>query len=195
MTLPKLAVLLTLAALACVSEKDDVPARADDTSLVAKTVDVGDDVECLSTRLTGEGVGALRIGLPVDSAARLCTVARDTIVRAGEGQMARKITVADEADTVVAEIVDAKVWRLEVTDAGIRTADSLGVGSSLGELLRIAGVRRIAGEGRVFVVAPSHCGLSFQLDVSGAATTIIDLKRLPAETRIERVLVIGCGSR
>jgi hypothetical protein len=190
----RIAILVSLTVVACNAPKDEVSVtRGDDAGRPPDTPIAVAESRCLSRVLVGTGVGSLRIGLPVDSVAQLCSVVGDATVPADEGQLARKLTIAAGADTVVAEIVEAKVWRIEVTDADIRTSDSLGVGSTLGELLRISGARRIAGEGRVFVVSPTHCGLSFQLALSGAATAVSDLRRLPSETKVMRILAIGCS--
>ena len=140
-------------------------------------------------------VGAIAIGDPVESLKK-CQVVRDTVVPADEGSTARKVFIALGADTVAAEIVDGRVWRIEALSPGILTADSIGVGTPLSRLLRMSNPRGITGEGRMFVVSPDHCGESFQIshfapDPRGGWTRAA-LAKLPEGTHVTRVLVIGC---
>ena len=148
--------------------------------------------------VTDSAVGDLRIGATVTEVARRCTIARDTTERRAEGQSVRVIGVAINGDTVDAEVVADRVWRIEVTDPAFRTADSLHVGTALPELLGLPGLRPLSGEGRVFVMIAAHCGLSFQLSVPDTGRRAgrwraADLRGLPASTNVTRVLVIGCG--
>jgi hypothetical protein len=140
-------------------------------------------------------VGRVRVGDPIDSL-RKCEIARDTVVPADEGTKARKIFVAFARDTIAAEIVLGRVWRIEVLSPGLRTTDSLGVGTPLGRLLRLKNPRGLTGEGRLFVVSPDHCGLSFQLSTAGPEHRgdwdRAALAALPESTVVRRVLVVGC---
>ena len=152
-------------------------------------------VGCLEGPLTADGIGAFRIGLPADSIPGRCRVIRDALDAADEGSTVRRVTVAGGADTATATIDRNLVWRIEVADAGLRTTDSLGVGSTLDDLLRRRGARGIGGDGRFHVVVPTHCGLSFQLRLSGVApesVTMEALRRMPPTTPVSRVLVTGC---
>jgi hypothetical protein len=153
---------------------------------------------CDGTTLSDSALGDVRIGRSVADVAASCTIVRDTTAPRSEGQMARVLGVAVGGDTVEAEVVDGRIWRIEVTSPAYRTADSLGVGTALAALLAQEGVSPLSGEGRLFVKTASHCGLSFQLSVpdTGVAAgrwTVADLRRLPAGTQVTRVLVIGCG--
>ena len=151
---------------------------------------------CAATVITGDSVGPLRIGATVEDVGARCTVVRDTTRPGAEGMPARMIAVVLGADTVEAEIVDGRVWRVPVTTSGLRTADGLGVGTPLSRLLELRDVRPAMGEG-TYVLAPSHCGLSFQLANPGGslppATTVEQLRRLPGSTVVSRVLVTGCS--
>jgi hypothetical protein len=118
---------------------------------------------CGDAVLGDERVGMVRIGASVASVTSQCRVLRDTVQPGGEGTTERRITVFFLPDSVEATIVDDRVWRIDVTSPRIRTSDSLGVGSSLGDLLRFGDAQGAAGEGRFFVLSPSHCGLSFEL--------------------------------
>ena len=153
---------------------------------------------CGDKVVTDSGVGALRIGATVADVSQRCTIARDTTAPRAEGQEARVISVVFGSDTVEAEVVADRVWRIEVTDPAFTTADSLQVGTGVGALLDLPGLRPLSGEGNVFVMTTAHCGLSFQLSVpdTGMAAgrwQIDDIRGLPAATEVTRILVIGCG--
>jgi hypothetical protein len=102
-------------------------------------------------------------------------------------------------DTVRAVHDGGRIVRLEVRTPTFRTADSLGVGTTLARLLREPGVSAVGGEGALFVVVPRHCGVSFGLAEAGelgdAPTDSIvpaQLRQLPRDTRVSEVLVFGC---
>lgn len=93
----------------------------------------------------------------------------------------------------------ARIWRIAVERAAFGTADSVGVGTTLSRLLKLPGVKGVEGEGGLFVVVPARCGLSFRLRHDLAPSehkpewTSADLKRLPASTVVDQVLLFGCS--
>jgi hypothetical protein len=101
--------------------------------------------------------------------------------------------VAMGGETVDVEVNDDRVWRIPVTDADLRTADSLGVGTPLAKLLELPGLTPAMGEG-TYAMSPAHCGISFQLRGAGVARTADDLRKLPASVQVERMLVVGCDT-
>jgi hypothetical protein len=147
-----------------------------------------------STRLSGNGVGALRVGATVDSVRAVCQVVRDTTLEFGnEGQPERRVAVLVSADTVETAVEGGKVWRIEVITPSIQTTDSLGVGTTAASL-RAKGATLAVGDRGVFALVPSHCGLSFHLGGVDPAhgrswTGIAD------SVRVDMVLVFGCGMR
>jgi hypothetical protein len=149
------------------------------------------------TRLTETGIGDLQVGRPVAEVAERCHVLSDTTEIRQEGQPARIVTVDLGRDTVEAEAVDARIWRITLDRPAFRTADSLGVGTPLSRLLQYEGVRGMPGEDGLYVRMPVHCGLSFRLSGSGHGSasewTPERLARLPGETHVGRVLVVGCA--
>jgi hypothetical protein len=150
------------------------------------------------TVVTESGIGDLRIGRPVAEVAARCEVLGDTTEIRAEGLPARIVTVDLGRDTVEAEAVDDRVWRIALEHPAFRTADSLGVGTPLSRLLRLDGARGMAGEDGLYLRVPAHCGLSFRLSDSARGAALADpspemLRRLPAETHVERVLVVGCA--
>jgi hypothetical protein len=148
--------------------------------------------------LTESGIGELRVGRPVAEVAARCELLGDTTEIRAEGLPARIVTVDLGRDTVEAEAVDDRVWRIALEHPAFRTADSLGVGTPLSRLLRFEGARGMAGEDGLYLRLPTHCGLSFRLSDSGRGAALADpspemLRRLPADTRVDRVLVVGCA--
>jgi hypothetical protein len=186
--------LIVVAGIGCGPRPDaaEEPAVDSTNSALPEARLCGDKV------VTDSAVGELRIGATVADVRARCTIARDTTAPRAEGQEARVISVVFGSDTVDAEVVADRVWRIEVTDPAFTTADSLRVGTGVGALLDLPGLRPLSGEGNVFVMTTAHCGLSFQLSVpdTGASAgrwRADDLRRLPAGTEVTRVLVIGCG--
>lgn len=155
---------------------------------------------CDAKTITADGVGPIRIGANVDSVKKICTVRRDTTQLGGEGMMERRVTISIPPGELDAEIVDGRVWRLDIRSPAFRTADSLGVGSTLAELLTQQDPKPAAGEGIVVVMLRDHCGMSFVLSggfKSGVFRkwTAEELRKLPSSTEVERVLVFGCRQR
>jgi hypothetical protein len=164
---------------------DTSPPRAGATA--AATATCGVDT---TTTVTGEGIGALRVGAPVEDVARQCRVVRDATAPGPEGMPERRIVVAIGRDSVSAVVDSGRVWRLHVRTPAFRTADSLGVGTT-GPTLRRPGARVLAGEGAVFVTLPSHCGLSFRLrGVEFGRVT--RPAQIPDTAVVEDVLAFGC---
>ncbi len=143
-----------------------------------------------STRLSGNGFGAFRVGATVDEVRAACEVVADTTLEQGnEGLPERRLTVLVGSDTVEATVVRDSIWRLELTTARIRTSDSLGVGTAAG-VLRAKGAKLAVGDRGVFALVPSHCGLSFQL--SGVDPASAEWSRIAESSSVGRVLVFGC---
>ena len=152
---------------------------------------------CTTQRITGDSIGPLRIGMPVDSVPLVCPVQRDTTVRGVEGQMSRVLNVLVGNDTVFAEIADARVWRLLVRSQGLFTADSLSVGSSVLDLVALPSPNPMVGEGYLYVATPAHCGMSFRLSVPPSTLTkgewtTAELRKLDLSVHVTRILIFGC---
>jgi hypothetical protein len=139
--------------------------------------------------LTGEGIGDLRIGATVSSVKRKCRVLRDTVVLASEGMKERVLYVDLRRDTVRAYVNDDKIWRVHLNGSLFRTADSLGVGTTVGTVRDRPGLEAITGEGFTFFTIPEHCGISFRL---GGIAPGTKLSRIPNSTRVVEVLMFGC---
>lgn len=180
--LRRIALLAAVVAIAC-----GPPDRPESTTS-ARTCGVTD-----TPILGNEGIGAFRLGAPVDSVQAACVVLQDTSMAQGaEGMPERRLTVLVAGDTVEATIEDAAVWRIEVRTPHIRTQDSIGVGSTMATLRRQPMEFLGYGEGGPFVRVTAYCGLSLELTgVPGFARRLDDL---PPSASVERILVVGCRS-
>ena len=195
-----LAACLVLAGCRAESRSPDSAAAPRDVS--PATTNAPREVAAATTRSCGApvidaaGVGALRIGASVDSVRAHCTVLRDTVERRAEGQPTRVLSVVVADDTGEAEVVDGRVWRITVEKPGLRTADSLSVGTSLARLLAaIPDARGDHGEGGVYVTT-RRC-MSFLLSDLPPGTRLgvgdaASLRRLPPSTAVRKILVFGC---
>ena len=185
-------IVALLAGVACTGKQEPaVPQESTAATPTRQSASCGDEV------LTDEGIGQIRIGATVASVREICTVVRDTTAIGAEGMPARKLAVALSRDTVEAEIVDGRVWRIGVLSPRLRTADSLGVGTPFVRLLRLRNPHGMTGEGEFFVASPEHCGMSFRLADAGPGARRGDLDsaglaRLPKSAVISEVLIFGC---
>lgn len=149
--------------------------------------------------LTGDGIGALRIGSSVEEIARACAILADTTEMDNEGGDQRVVYVQVGSDTVRSEVVADSVWRLTVERPVWKTEEGVGVGTRIGRLLEWPEPRGLVGEGNLVVVSPRHCGLSFEVSASpygdGLGASGWDaaaLRQLPDTVRVTTVYVFGC---
>src|SRR6185503_369530 len=200
--------ILLLAVIGCEVKKEQpssVPSSGETTAVspqpspAAPSTSTPRPSACGEAVITDEGIGELRIGTTVESVREKCIVVSDKTAPGAEGMPARKLTVALARDTVEAEIVNGRVWRLAVHSPRLRTADSLGVGTTLARLLQLRNPHGMTGEGKFFVASPEHCGMSFRLANAGPGAQRGDLDsaglaRLPQSAVVSEALVFGCRS-
>ena len=201
--------ILLLAVIGCEVKKEQqpssVPTSAETTAVspqpspAAPSTSAPRPSACGDAVITDEGIGELRIGTTVESVRQKCTVVSDKTGPGAEGMPSRKLTVAFARDTVEAEIVNGRVWRLAVHSPRLRTADSLSVGITLARLLQLRNPHGMSGEGKFFVASPEHCGMSFRLANAGPGAQRGDLDsaglaRLPRSAVVSEVLVFGCST-
>jgi hypothetical protein len=152
-----------------------------------------------ATMATDTGIGELQVGRQPQDIHRLCRVLRDTTRLGPEAMPERALTVLTSRDTFDVTINDDRVWRIAVDRPAIHTADSLGVGSTLAKLLRVSGASGSEGEGVLYVMLPTHCGMSFRLKIELSANqhrdhwSESDLRKLPSALVIDQILITGCG--
>lgn len=188
--------VIVLAACAGSSDPKDDSARA--VSAV-KGVRTATDCGATASRyVTGNGVGLLTVGLPADSVRNRCQVLADSTSIGAEGLSVRELLVELAGDTIHAIVDSGKVWRIEIESGGLRTQDSLGVGSPLRDILRGGGATGAEGEGALYVQTSRHCGISFRLrhEIPTAAHrpqwTENDLSRIPSSATVDQLLLVGC---
>ena len=144
-------------------------------------------------QLTGESAGLVRIGAAESGVRAECNVVADTALVL-EGDVQPAILVEVGTDTVLAELVQGRVWRIRVRGPGLRTADSVGVGTPARQLLTTPGANVIWGEGNHVIVSPEHCGLSFRLTGlprSARPWRTAEVAEMPDSVRVGEVLVLG----
>jgi hypothetical protein len=189
-------------AIACTAVGREEPATNDGDAFVdaASPMQAGTCGIADTTHLSSIGIGELRVGVPVSAVQEKCKVVSDTVETDAEGMPQRVLLVDLGRDRVRALVAENQVWRIEIDGGSFRTADSLGVGVTLARLLATPGTTAIEGDGLLYGVVPSHCGLSFRLSHVPEATELHpdwsaeDLGQLPVGTEVDRVLVTGCGN-
>jgi hypothetical protein len=145
--------------------------------------------------LAGDGVGCLRIGVPLAALSAGCEIVADRMVPGPEGMVERRADIIVAGDTLAATVVRDSVWRVAVTVPTLATADGLGVGSEAGAMLQRQGSRVIGGEGRLFITLADHCGMSFELAVPRELLSLPPdqaASRIPSGSRVTRILLFGC---
>jgi hypothetical protein len=109
------------------------------------------------------GVGLVRVGMPVSTLARHCKVT-DTSVVLAEGLPERAHIVqmgSHRLLTISTGTADTSIVRIIVTDSAFRTAQGLGVGSTLGEMRELYKVLSYSSEEQRSVTIPSVPGIAF----------------------------------
>jgi len=148
--------------------------------------------------LTGDGVGAVRVGATVAAVRKACHVGRVKKQRDDEAQLERVLEFKIGKTPITAELDHGRVWRVVVDGEDLKTLDKLGVGSPLSSLLAYGDVTAAEGEGWLYATIPGRCGVSFRLSYEPKTgedrdnwTTAL-LSRLPADTQVTQVLLFGC---
>jgi hypothetical protein len=151
--------------------------------------------------VTGDGVGALRVGASVAAVRKVCRIPRVRLKKGQPPPPADLLEFKIGSTPVQAQVEDGRVWRILIDGPQLKTADKLGVGSPLPALLASAPARASQGEGMIYAATARHCGLSFQLDYRPRrgedrdAWTADALAALPRDVKVSRVLISGCKAR
>lgn len=191
-----LALAACLAMVACTAPDEQADGQGTATTTPAATASASTPTECTSgagTVLTGAGVAGIRMREDAEEVRRRCNVVADTtLILEGQPQPAMKIAL--NGDTIIAEIVDDRIWRINITSPGLATSDSLRVGTPARRLAAIPGAIVTPGEGNYYVLLPDHCGLSFALDglpIRARPWTIAELATQPDSARVTKILITG----
>lgn len=154
---------------------------------------------CLGDALLAPGrAGAIVVGMPIDSVASVCPIARRVVSPEYEAEI---LFIPVEADTLRVWTRASRVDWIDVSSPRYRTADSLGVAESGLRLLRLPDLGGGPGDGNDIYVLHSRakqvCGLSFVMDrqssesLAGTKNIRDDLAALRPEPTIVAVWVGG----
>lgn len=153
---------------------------------------------CDQLQITENGAAALQIGDPRDSVGMRCPVVSDSSTVDGMGKAQGDVVVSAGGSTMVAQLVDGRVSRLTIADPQFRTADGLGVGVPVTQLMAMPGAIVLEGVHDLSIVVNAHCGLYFRIPkpvVPQSVDRWADVVAgLPPGTSIEHVVVHGCRS-
>lgn len=148
--------------------------------------------------LTGEGVGAVRVGATVAAVRRACHIPRRKLKKGEVPPPEDALAFKVGSGRVQIEAMNGRVWRVMVDDGDFRALDKLGVGSPLPALLASGPARAGQTEGVIYATTAAHCGMSFALSYRPQRGEDRDnwsaeaLSRLPPDTTVDRVLIEGC---
>ena len=148
--------------------------------------------------LTGDGVGAVRVGATVAAVRKACHAPVRKSRKGEPPPPADLLELKISGAPVRAEIEGGRVWRVVVDDGPFRTLDKLGVGSPLQDILASGPARASQIEGVIYAANTNRCGVSFALSYRPRRGedrdnwTAEGLARLPPDTKVERVLMSGC---
>lgn len=147
--------------------------------------------------LTTTGVGSLAIGRSVDAVKASCRVIRDVMELTNQGTLDNVLTLVIGGDIYRATVNDGLVSRIFVRTPRIATRDGLRIGTPLSRVAALKGVKLAEGEDGLYLLPPTHCGLSFKFSVqsrwhTGRPWTIQELVRLHGSRPVDRILVTRC---
>jgi hypothetical protein len=130
-------------------------------------------------------LGAAQLGMTVTALKSASSSARDTSWSAGGAQQ-RGVVIPVGSGTAVAVLERDAVARIEVTNRSVRTAEGLGVGSSVAELRAAYGEGCANIEDGVFLVwFPDASGIVFALDAPARNPGQV-ADQLPPTARVTR---------
>jgi hypothetical protein len=148
--------------------------------------------------LTDLGIGNVAIGGTVTTIKSTCRVIRDIAELTSEGTLDRVLTLVIGGDIYRATVVNGLVWRISVRTPRIATRDGLHIGTPLSKVAALKDGAKIAeGEDGLYLLPPSHCGLSFRFSIqsrwpTGRPWTMQELLRSHGNQPVDRILVTRC---
>ena len=153
---------------------------------------------CADATITGDRVGLVRIGMPLNSVRARCPILRDT-TEINEGESARVVYALVAGDTLRIALQRNSVWLIAARRPRFATKDSIRAGMPLSRFLVGRQPEIRVGEGKVYLLDRQHCGNSFGLSAEAyrrvPQLTGSTLSRLPRSTVIDEILVIGTATR
>jgi hypothetical protein len=169
-------------------------------AVLATTACSAQDCGASNPIMTGERVGALRIGMPADSIPRLCQIRSDSTEQS-EGLPVRAIRIPVPEGTLRVWLNRDVIYNVLVETPHFRTPDSIRVGSPIERLLRYADLQGGTGEGGYFLWTNTQplCGLSFEiefprghLDWLQRPFSVQFLTPFATSARVRRILLRQC---
>src|SRR5688572_4638510 len=147
--------------------------------------------------LTTTGVGSLAIGRSVDVVKGSCRVIRDVMELTGQGTLDNVLTLVIGGDIYRATVNDGLVSRITVRTPRVATRDGLRIGTPLSKVAGLKGVKLAEGEDGLYLLPPTHCGLSFRFSIqsrwpTGRPWTIPELVRRHGTRPVDRIFVTRC---
>lgn len=147
--------------------------------------------------LTTVGVGNLAIGRAVGTVKGSCRVIRDIMELTSEGTMDNVLTVSIGGDIYRATVVNGLIGRITVRTPRVATRDGLRIGTPLSRVAALKGVKLAEGEDGLYLLPPTHCGLSFRFSVqsrwpTGRPWTLQELVRRYGNRPVDRIFVTRC---
>lgn len=149
------------------------------------------------SRISEDGLGLLRIGVSMDAVRAGCAVISERQATTGAPAIARIDLGRDTADV---EFVGGALRRITLYHQAYRTADSLGVGTHVGTLMRMRDAAGVTEGNKLYAVSSTYCGLRFMLEnpapkPPAAQSGRAALRRLSGETRTLELEIVGCERR
>jgi hypothetical protein len=149
---------------------------------------------CADTIITGDRIGVIRIGMAIPDVREHCRILRDT-TEMNEGEPGRVVYVLVAHDTLRLDALRDSVRFIKARGPRFVTPDSLHAGMPLARLLIGRHPRVLVGEGKVYLLDPGHCGISFGLSHEAYAQAphldTAALAHLRRSTTIDEILVTG----
>ena len=198
------AVLLSFLLFACRDERSAGSVSAKGAAIQSAPNQSEPTDKCVGhagVTISGNEVGSVRMGSTVQAVRAACKVLRDSVDYNAEAIPERAIAVVVGADTILAAIDSTgRVARIEVTGTVFQTRDSLGVGTSFTRLAQIAEATASELDGRLYVTAPSQCGITFGMRYEGPERLIAHMKASALlgsvrPMRVDEVIVTGCSPK
>lgn len=147
-----------------------------------------------SRRITHDAAGPVRLGMTPEEVRQTgLEVIREE--RQLEGMPAPTLVVRHEgSDLLLAELQDARVWRIRVVSEALQTPEGAGVGDTARRLESLYGAGQVAtGEGNVCAIFSKAPGRSFCFEPAPGAKALpgswADLAA--SEAGVEAILVVG----
>lgn len=150
----------------------------------------------VQSRVAEDGLGLLRIGTALETVRTSCAIIAEQVDDSANGTASIDLG----RDTAVVALRQGNITRITLRHQAYRTADSLGVGTHIGTLMRLREAVGVIERNRLYAVSPAACGLRFMLaepaqGPPAAQSGRAALRRLPGETRTRELEIVGCTTR